>query len=459
MNAIGALILFVVIIVVLAAPRRWALMGMMAGTLYLTQGQQIDVVGFNLYAVRFMELAGFIRVMARREFSFSRLNGIDRSVLLLYVCTTIIYLLRSSDLPTGKANQIGTAADAILCYFTFRGLVGGIEDFRWFLRAFLLLLAPYALLVLYESVAGHNPFQSMGGVDLGSWSREGRPRCNGSFRHPSLLGTLGASFFPLYIGLACARVDRKLAIFGIGLCLLIIWASNSGGPINCAMIGAVGWLLWPVRRRMKSMRRIILVGVVLLGSVMKAPIWYLPAKASSLTGGDGWHRSYLMDVAFRNFDKWWLAGMPIVDTKNWFFYDLSATGGADITNQFLSFGLTAGITGMILFLVLLYLSFSHLGKAMAVVRSNYDESRKSEFLLWGLGAMLVAHLFNWLGITYYDQTYVIWFMQLAAISTLSERCIHSAATDMWDDGQAPSEVSNGGHVAAGDQAASIWFGP
>ena len=203
----------------------------------------------------------------------------------------------------------------------------------------------------------------------------------------------------------------------------------------------------------------MLAGTLLLAMVMKAPIWYLPAKASSLTGGDGWHRSYLMDVAFRNFDKWWLAGMAIRDTKNWFYYDLTATGGADITNQFLSFGLTAGMIGMILFFVLLYLAFSNLGKAMSVVRSNHDESRKSEYLLWGLGVMLLVHMFNWLGITYFDQTYVIWFMQLAAIATLSEHCIHSAATDGLDDGQASPEIDNDRHVAAGDHAASIWFGP
>jgi hypothetical protein len=460
MNPLGVLILFVVLVVVSAASRRWALMGMMAGTLYLTQGQQFNVFGFNLYAVRFMELAGFIRVMARREFSFSKLNGIDRSLLLLYVGSTIIFLLRSSDIPKGQAYQIGTALDAILCYITFRGLVGGMEDFRWFLRNFLILLAPYALLILFESMTGRNPFFSVLGGDVyGDWMRNGRPRCLGSFRHPSLLGTLGASFIPLYIGLACTRVNRKLAFFGIGLCLLIVWASNSGGPANCAMIGVVGWLLWPARTRMKLIRRLMLAGTILLAMVMKAPIWYLPAKASGLTGGDGWHRSYLMDVSFQHFDNWWLAGMPIDQTNGWFPYDLAATGGADITNQFLSFGLTAGVAAMILFFVMLYLAFRHLGKAMAIVRSHYNGADRHEFLLWGLGAMLVAHIFNWLGITYFDQTYVIWFMQLAAITSLSEECIHSATIEVLDERHADTEADQGRPVTAGDRNFASEVGP
>jgi hypothetical protein len=457
MNPVGALILFVIIVVVAAVPRRWALLGMMAGVLYLTQGQQIEIFGFNFYAIRFIELVGFIRVMTRHEFSFSQLNRMDRVFLLFYIYMTVVFLLRSSE---GYANQIGTAADAILCYFTFRGLVGDIEDFRWFLRAFLILLVPFALLILFESMTGRNPFfLALGGDVYGDWMRNDRPRCLGSFRHPSLLGTLGASFFPLYIGLACSRTTRKAAFLGLGLCLLIVWASNSGGPSNCAGVGIIGWLLWPLRTRMRLIRRLMLAGFILLAMVMKAPIWYLPAKVSAFTGGDGWHRSYLMDVAIRNLDKWWLAGMSLSQTKDWFPYNVTGTGGADITNQFLSFGLTAGMVAMILFFVLLYLAFSNLGKAIAVVRSNHPASNEHEFLFWGFGVMLVAHIFNWLGITYFDQTYIIWFMQLAAISNFSQSCTHSATIEVLDEGEGFTEAGQRGPVAAGDRNLAIEAGP
>jgi hypothetical protein len=450
MNAIGALILLILISVVLGASRRWALMGMMAGILFLTQGQQIDVFGFNLFALRFMELAGFIRVMVRKEFPFSRLNRIDRSFLLLFIFATVVFLLRSSD---GYANQIGTAVDAILCYITFRGLVSDLDDFRWFLRIFLVLLAPYAALVLFENLTGRNPFFiALGGDVYGDWIRNGRPRCLGSFRHPSLLGTLGGSFLPLYIGLACTKATRKLAFIGLGLCLLIIWAANSGGPANCAAVGLVGWMFWPMRTRMRLVRRSMVAGILLLAMMMKAPIWYLPARASSFTGGDGWHRSYLMDVCFRNFDKWWLSGMSLRDTNGWFPYNLAATGGADITNQFLLFGLTAGVGAMILFFLLLYLAFSNLGKAMAMIRSSSRGPGEPEYLLWGLGVMQVAHIFNWLGIAYFDQTYVIWFMQLAVISGLSESYVHSPMIEVTDEAHAPSEADQGRHAAVGDRA-------
>jgi len=440
MTFIGAGILVVLTLVVLCAPRQWALLGMMAGTMYLTQDQQLQVLGFNLWAIRFLELAGFVRVMARREFSFCQLNGIDRTLLLLYGFTSVVTLLRSTE---GEANQVGIAVDAFLCYFTFRGLIGGIDDFRWFLRAFVILLAPYALLVIIESVTGHNPFDLLGGITGGSnWMRHGRPRCFGSFRQPDTLGMFGASFLPLYIGLACIARERKRALTGIGLCLILAWAANSGGAASGAVAGLFCWGLWRFRTEMWKVRRAIVAMFVLLALVMKAPVWYIFARASLITGGDGWSRSYLIDTAYQHLGQWWLAGMLITDTSGWFPYQLAATGGADITNQFISFGIDAGLGAIVLFIFLLTRAYSRLGKALTMVRSSSFETSETEFLLWGLGVMLTVHIIDWFGITYFDQMYVIWFMQLAAISNISASCtaLQSQASGMANMAELPEEV-------------------
>jgi len=425
MNAIGATVLCIALVVVSAANRRWALVGIMAGVLFLTQGQQVEILGFNMYAVRFLELAAFIRVIARREFSFSELNALDKTLMLLFGYTTVVFLLRSKE---GQAFQIGAAMDAFFCYFAFRGLIGGIENFRWFLKAFLLLLLPYVALLLVESFGRQNLFTSMGGIEYGDWLRGGRPRCQGSFRHPSLLGTLGASFLPLYIGLWFEKPARKFAILGIGLCLTIVWASNSGGPASMTAVGLAGWLIWRLRHRLRLVRRSALAGVIILAIVMKAPIWYLPAKVSSLSGGDGYHRSYLMERAFKSFGEWWIAGMSIKDTVDWFPYVLAATGGADMTNQFLSYGVAGGVVSMGLFIMLLVQAFKKTGTALYAVRAQYSSPHQDEYLLWGFGVMLLAHIFNWLGITYFDQTYLIWYLQIAAISNLTAECIRSNTT-------------------------------
>lgn len=417
MNSIGAIILSLLILFVFCASRRLAALGMIAGVMFLTQAQAINVAGLNLYAFRFLELAAFVRIIARREFSFRQLNGIDKILLCLYGYTTIIFLIRSTD---GQAYAIGTAVDAFLCYFSFRGLINTPEDLRRFLRAFILLLALYAMLVVMESRTGHNPFVALGGMaGGGEWMRHDRPRCFGSFRQPDTLGMFAASFIPLYIGMTFVNKERKLASVGIGLCLVIVWAANAGGAASAAGMGVFGWLFWRTRTQMRKVRWGIVGLLAALALVMKAPIWYVFAKASSITGGGGWHRSYLIDVAFQHLGNWWYWGMPINETSGWFPYDLGTMDQADITNQYISFGLGAGLLSIMFFIVLLKRAYAALGQALEVLSSSAMETRGNEYLLWGLGVMLAVHIVNWFGITYFDQMYVVWYMQLAAISGIS----------------------------------------
>ena len=424
MNLLGVSILVVLLAVVLCASRRIALLAMLAGVLYLTQEQQVDVLGFNLYAYRFLNLAGFIRVLSRREFSFRGLTGIDRALLWLYGYATVVFLLRSV---TGQGYQVGLAVNAFLCYFTFRGLIADIDDCRWFLRAFLLLLAPFALLVMVESLTGHNLFTVLGGIaGEAKWMRHGRPRCFGSFRQPDTLGMFAASFLPLYVGMICIARERWRAILGVVLCLAIVQASNSGGPVSAAAVGLVGWLFWRVRTTMRKVRWGLVLMLTAMALTMKAPIWYIFDRASSITGGDGWHRSYLIDVFYQHLGRWWLAGMPNTETSGWMPYDLATAGGADITNQYLCFGMAAGLGAIGLFILLLKRAYSALGLAMSLLRSASATTDEGEFLLWGLGAVLTVHIINWFGIAYFDQMYVIWFMQLAAVSSLSNQIVMAA---------------------------------
>jgi len=428
MNTIGLSILVLLIVVVLFAPRRWAILGMVAGVLYLTEYTTTNVLGFNLFPMRFLEMVGFVRVIVRREFTFSKLNGLDRLFLLLYCYTTIAFLLRSAE---GQAYQVGVAVDAALCYFTFRGLIAEIEDFRWFLRAFALLLIPYVTLLLFEMRTGQNPFSVLGSGVMVENLREGRVRCVGSFRHPSLLGTLGASFLPLYIGFAMGKMDRTWGLIGAVLCAAIAVLANSGGPISAAAVGLAGWLLWPMRSKMRIVRLGILGSLVLLASVMKAPVWYLPARLSELigVGGGAWHRSHLMEMAARDFGKWWFWGMSSTETSDWFAYTLVSTDQADITNQFLSFGLAAGLLAIVLLILLLVKCYESLAKAMRMIPPSLAKPAETELLLWGLGVMLAVHIVNWLAISYFDQTYVIWFIQLAAIVSISQLCRQSLSSE------------------------------
>ncbi len=418
MHSVGILILIGVLGGVLFAPPRWAALCMLAAVFYLTQGQSFSVAGVNMFAFRFVELAGFLRVLSKKEWAWSRLGSIDKALLFLFLFLPIPYLSHS---PEEYAFAIGQSVDAITCYFAFRGLIAGEEDVVWLLKAMVGILAVYSVLIVIQSITLRNPFEFLGGqVASAKVMREGRLRCAGSFRHPSIMGSMAASFVSLYIGMAFRAENRRIAIVGIVACLAMVFASNSGGPFNCLATGAVGWGMWRIQKSMRVVRRTMVVGVVLVALFMKAPIWYLPSKVAGLSGGDGWHRSRLMEMAFKNMDVWCLRGCHITETRDWIPYVLGATGGADITNQYLKYGIQGGCVAMSGLIVMLVVVFKMIGKRLSAIReldaTRYGRSSKA--LMWGFGVVVAVHAVNWIGISYFDQSYALWYFQLACVAAL-----------------------------------------
>ena len=326
-NTLALTILSALALLVLFGSRRWATLGMLGGILYLTQGMALNVAGFSLFPTRVLLLVVILRIVVKREYSSLTLNPIDKVFVWLYVYSVGVFLLRSN---VGQVFQVGVAVDALLAYFAFRVLIQTIDDLRWLLRSLVVLLLPYTLLVWKESLTLSNPFAAVGGTQLAwagdMWIREGRLRATGSFGHPSLLGTVGGTFLAVYIGLLFEGRHRLMALLGIVLCLAIVGASNSGGPVICVAMALVGWLLWPVRTKMQAVRVSLVVLIALLAMIMKAPVWYVIARVSQITGGGGWHRAELMNVAFQNLDRWWFAGMPLRETSGWLPYTNTAYG-------------------------------------------------------------------------------------------------------------------------------------
>lgn len=424
MNPIGGIILLVLIGVVVGGSRRHALLAMLAGILYLTQGVQIQVGGVSMFATRFLCVAGILRIAARGELSLGVWTGIDRAFFILHGYTTAVFLLRSDD---GQMFQVGLAVDAVLSYLIFRSLLRDFDDLRWLIRTSLLLLVPFFLVLVVERVARHNMFTIIGAREVtDNFSRGDRPRCFGTFGHPSLLGTLGASFLPLFVALRMVG-NRREATVGIFISLGVVFMSNSGGPLNAMAFGILGWCCWKWREGMRNLRWMLVISIAVIASIMESPIYYLPARLSSFTGGDGWHRSYLIEQFFGHWTEWILGGMPIRATASWFPYVIEGTGGADITNQFVKYGIDGGIGSMVLFTWLLKVTFSSIGEGLIRLRISPLPDLGAERLMWSIGVVIVVHLATWFGITYFDQTSLLWHLHLAAASTLSMVCIGGGA--------------------------------
>jgi len=230
------------------------------------------------------------------------------------------------------------------------------------------------------------------------------------------------------------RGERLAAALGIASSTLITFLSGSSGPIASYMAAVVGLAMWPLRNYLRVVRWGIVLSLLVTHLVMKAPVWFIFAHIDIMSGSTGWHRSQLIDRTIANFSDWWLVGTK--DTIKW------GVWAGDITNQFILEGVRGGLITMLLFIAIVVLAFSGVGRAMRAVRG---ESRRSHLLLWAVGATVFTHVITFLGVSYFDQNVVNWYLALvfaaAAVTVGSQRRAASKQAEK------PGEVKTSREVA------------
>lgn len=441
MNSYGVIFTVFLICVILLSPRRWAALSIVIGVLYLTEGQKIVIFGLNVFSIRLMTFAGFIRVVIREKLYVYKMNDIDKSFIIFLLVSTLIFSLRciydisERDL---LMYNIGIFSDAIVSYFAFRGLVENTEKVGLLLKDIVIILIPFTALMTYESIKGYNIFSALGGVPEISYYRDGWFRSQASFRHPILAGSVGATMLPLFVYLITTGKNTIIGFVGIILSIIIVITSHSSGPLSALIIGIIAWMFWMFRYNMKNVRWSILGILLLFQIIMKAPVWYLIARLSDITGGDGWHRANLINQFIYSIKEWWLLGMPIQKTENWAATTMG-WGGVDVTNGFVSIGISGGIVSLTLFIILLVKCYKNLGWKMQEARRV--GMKQNELLFWGIGASLTSHVVSLFSVSYWDQFYVMWYMLLAVISVCAgSQVIHITSRNAVGLREAPNSI-------------------
>jgi len=407
MTPLGVLLTSIYVLMVVALPRRWAMLGVFAGICYMTQGQIVNLGGFHLQAIRMVLLAGFIRVVARGELRQLKLVSIDR-ILIAYGVYSVV--MEGYRLGVWQ-EQAGEAYDILLSYFVFRCLITSWEDLLELLPRLALFIVPMTLCMVWERHTGRSVFMALGGLN-DDWDRDGAFRCKGAFRAPQTAGTFSATLIPLFAGLYFINAQRrKVAVAGIIAATIITYTSNSSGPLMGYLSSLVGLAFWPLRKNMRKVRWGIVAFLIFMSLTMKASIWYLIAKIADLTGGDGWYRSYLMDQCYNHFSDWWLMGTS--NTFPWAVTHMS-TGQSDLCNMYVACAAAAGLGCLFLFVLLQVKCFQKLGNALKTAR---EISPQSERMLWSLGCVLFAHVMIFFSVTYWDQMNVVWWGFLALIAS------------------------------------------
>lgn len=385
-----------------ALPRRFATMPIVLVTCLMTFGGVVVVAGLHFTMLRILVLFGCVRLLARGEFRSIRWLRLDIIVLYWVAASVITYTLLWLQLDA-FINRLGLAYDTFGLYFIFRVLIRDKEDIIAVSRYFAIVLVPVACCMIMEKRTGENPFSVFGGVPEFTQIREGTLRCQGPFGHPILAGTFGAVWIPMFLVLWQQKgMSRLFSLVGIAASTIITILSGSSGPIGTYACAIVALFIWPVRKNMRAVRWSIVGSLVVVQIFMNAPIWFIFAHMNFFSGSTGWHRSNLIDKTIRHFFDWWLLGTK--DTISW------GVWYGDITNQFISQAVRGGLITLVLYVYIVVLAFSNLGRAMRMTRV---QPRGLQFLVFGIGATLFAHVMSFLSISYFDQNVVNFYLCIA----------------------------------------------
>jgi len=261
-----------------------------------------------------------------------------------------------------------------------------------------------------EHSTGKNPFSMLGGVDVFSSIRNGKVRAQGPFLHAIIAGTFGAVQLPLFVALwREGKGNRLRAALGIVAVTVMAITSGSSTPLISYAAAIIGLCFWPLRRSLRIVRWTAVFMLIAIQMAMKVPIWFLMNRIGGIIGGTGWHRAELVDQFVRRFFEWFLIG-----TRN------NANWGLDMwdsINAYVRAGVEGGLVTLILFLSILIIGFKRIGRARKL--SENESGTGNERLLWAMGVTLFSNCIAFLGIIYFDQSAVAWYLTLVMISVMT----------------------------------------
>jgi len=434
LHPIVLIALFIGIVMILLLPRKYIIVAFLLSTFLIPNGQEFFVAGVHVFVSRIIVVAGLLRLFwGRRSSQPFLLAGGWNSVDTAFFCSVGFHVLAFTLLYLQMAaviNQVGYIWDFIGAYFLLRCTIQDEADIVRAIKCFVILSVIFAACMIREQITGQNVFGLLGGVRLVSQFREGHIRSEAIFQHSILAGTFGAVSLPLFILLWKSTQSKFIAAVGIVSSATMTLTSFSTTPLLGCVAGILAVFFWPFRKRMRWFRWGVVLALIALNLVMKAPVWFLIDHAGAVAGSSTSHRAHLVDSFVSHVGDWWLLGTDKNGSWGYFMFDTS--------NQFVEEGVSGGLIALIFFIATITRSFGRIGMARKAVEGS---DNRTEWFLWILGSALFANVIAFFGIYYFDQTRVAWFALLAMVSAATAPLLKVSALPLKHQADALSANS------------------
>ncbi len=442
-TAVGLVAILCGGIVAMRARRDYALVSFLLVTLLIPQGQTLNVLGINFMLFRIMILVVWLRILLRSEHLAFQMELGDRLfgawVLASVISGCVLWANMGAFI-----NRLGFAYDVAGSYYAFRILCRDRQDVAFCVRTLVFVSVVVSVFMVVEQMTGHNAFAALGGVPELNRVRDGRIRSQGPFAHALLAGTFGAVVFPMcsYIWYEKGPSSRILAVTGSLACIVMVATSASSGPL-CALGAGIGAMcFWRFRHSVPRLCRILVVAVVVLHLVMKAPVWALLGRFTLISGSTGYHRYILVDNFIRRFDEWWLCGTK--STDHW------GVDMWDITNAYVEQGVNGGVVTFSLFLGLLWANARALGNGLR----RESQSLHYKKGVWSIGCSFFSYLIAFLGVTLWGPARLVLYLLFAMILAVAKKECNSCYETGRESGSKIPTVKKGTEAGVLEVASS-----
>jgi hypothetical protein len=409
LHPVVAVWMLIAIVLILALPRKKAIVPFLLAILTIPMGQVVLLGGVHFTMMRILILVGLLRAARLKASSSGRwfatgFTSIDQVVVLWTVSAFIVVTLQWMNAQMLIA-KLGDFLDALGAYLVLRFFIADGEALRRTLKVFAVICAIHGACMINEQITGVNVFNLVGdaGISAEPIIRDGVLRSSG------IMGPLGAGSFagvllPLFLWLWTTGESRWAAYAGLAGATAMLITTHASTPWMACGAGLLGLGFWPLRQRMRIIRWGLVLILVALHIVMKAPVWHLVSRLDLTGNSSSYHRYMLINQTILHFRDWWLLGYKYYDQWDWDMWDTS--------NLFVAAALSGGLVTLVLVIAVFKRSFGAIGTA----RKRVNGDRQQEWFLWCLGSALFACSVACFGIAFLYQSQMLLFALPAFIS-------------------------------------------
>lgn len=416
LHPLVALAMLIAIVLILALPRKKAIVPFLLAFFSIPLGQVLVLGGVHFTMLQILILTVLGRMVAFRESSSEKrfaggFNAFDKLVVAWALVALVVFALQFLDMQA-VTKALGDLVMSLGGYLAARFL---IPDRATVLRAVKLLAVICVIqgvFMVSEQFTHQNVFSSFGANP--PTIREGHVRSEGAMGN-LWAGAFAGSSIPLFLWMWAEKKSRIAACAGLAGATAMVFATYASTSWMTYGASLMGLGFWCLRKRMRLVRWGLVAILIALHLVMHGPVWSLIEKIDLTGGSSSYHRYMLVDNCIRHFGDWWLLGSRNYGDWGWDMFDLC--------NQFVVNAFTGGLVTLVLYIMIFKRSFRAIG--ISRKRAEKERDRGQEWLLWCLGSVLFANIMAHFGINYMSHLSMYLYVLLVCISVVTFEARHS----------------------------------